>query len=1413
MHIRDLNKVIPILLVLVVCSVFFSRAVHGATYTVSELLPTPLDVAPVTTTIAWDRTDTGYPNDDDKVLVNIGFPFTFKDVAYNQVRILTNGVLHFGANQRFHRVFNNVQLPTGSADRFIAPYWDDLVDDSQSSVTYGTKGSAPSRSFIVTWNNVRAYSNNLRYDFQVVLYENGDIRFRYDNNTANGASATIGIEVDNSDVIQYSYNSSSVRTDFDLFFRNSLLNLPDAEFDMRMDEIEWTGAANEVLDASANGLHGTIQNGLMNSDSSPALAGNPGTCRYGEFNGANQYINIPDNNVLDMTSSFTVSAWIKIDSLPGSGLKTILSKDENYEFHVKPNGTINWWWQTSSPGATRQFDSTGSISPGVWTHIAIRHQANNQSIFINGQASGSATFTGSPIANSDPLQIGADQGAGNREFNGNIDEVRIFSEALSDAQMITLASETHFCRLANPGCSAAFPDALSSYNDGILSFLESGNDVNSPDNVLQFSAISPSSNSFCNGANCVADAGNPVSEIDFGTFPDTSAFTQDFTLADNNTGTLGSGGQQQYDTVSIGQSATMGVNASVSTYYIDRLTIGRSSTINLRSGDYWVKTLEIERDAKLNVVGGGTARLFIQDDASFERNIWFNPNDGFGLTGDTSQLLLYAEGDVEFDRNTRFWGGIFVKGDLLLARDALYEGGITANNINIARNTTVNYDATGMANLDFGSLCQSDSCSLGSFEIIQPSVALACPQSRASVSFQAMCDDNVTVKSDYAGVVNLSSSENSETEFYLNSSGGAAVSTLSLTESDNGAGTVYLFHQNENSDLRVSIQDQDSLTSSTAASGTDFRSAGFHVSSPSNFSCGNTESISLSAIGQSENLAGSCSLLTGFTGNKALSAWVRANYEQNGPPVTSSPATPVLLDGIAISNGTQPASTNLSVNFAAGQATLSVAHLDAAQILSLEFAHDDGVAGTPELRGSSGSFVVYPDSLAVSAPAASSACVSGDETCSAFVAAGVDFDLEVEAICADPSNSTATSYQTAFGQSISLGLNLVAPLVDGVNGSLSVTDVSMSAADGGQRTIVNQQVSEVGVFTISAQAPSFFAQAIPATSSVNIGRFVPQQFLMTISSSSFAPACGSFSYLDQEFFFGTAPSLRIMAVNNYGNITQNYEGDFWKLGSELREQGSCNGVSSVKGFCYSDIVAGAAGFRAPNSSQSYGGLSDINGELNMTLHNQSFDAFSYQRSAGVNIAPFDADIGLTIELLDQDGVAGTQTLPNIGFAGDSDAGGVNFNANNDLLIRQGRWKMENAYGPETQALAMEAHAQYFSLLNRYELNADDSCTNLPNAVITLNGSASASPVSVASGSTSFTHNAPLVLGEDKNFSFSSPGAGNIGSVDVEVDLSAYPWLQYDWNQDGSLDNHPSVKATFGQYRGHDRIIYWRELSN
>ena len=53
----------------------------------------------------------------------------------------------------------------------------------------------------------------------------------------------------------------------------------------------------------------------------------------------------------------------------------------------------------------------------------------------------------------------------------------------------------------------------------------------------------------------------------------------------------------------------------------------------------------------------------------------------------------------------------------------------------------------------------------------------------------------------------------------------------------------------------------------------------------------------------------------------------------------------------------------------------------------------------------------------------------------------------------------------------------------------------------------------------------------------------------------------------------------------------------------------------------------------------------------------------------------------------------------------------------------------------------------------------------------------------------------------------APGEGNTGSVQVEYPVPLY-W-QYDFDDDG-VEENPKSTATFGVYRGHDRVIYWQE---
>lgn len=201
----------------------------------------------------------------------------------------------------------------------------------------------------------------------------------------------------------------------------------------------WQGNAGEVRELRGTGLDGR---GVNNPTAEPAKV-----C-YGATLTAGSYIDIPHDPALSVEDEFTVMAWINAAALPSGGdLKTIVSKDENFEYHLNSNGELFWWWNTDS-GATRSFTSGYQLPINTWVHTAITYSRRDgvQRIVVDGVERARQTYTGESLSqNTDPFQIGADQGFGGREFEGQIDEVRLYGRALSDAAILREANRSRPC--------------------------------------------------------------------------------------------------------------------------------------------------------------------------------------------------------------------------------------------------------------------------------------------------------------------------------------------------------------------------------------------------------------------------------------------------------------------------------------------------------------------------------------------------------------------------------------------------------------------------------------------------------------------------------------------------------------------------------------------------------------------------------------------------------------------------------------------------------------------------------------------------------------------------------------------------------------------------------------------------------
>jgi len=160
--------------------------------------------------------------DDDKKNVNIGFSFPFGNTnSTTQVTINSNGALTLSG---VWTAYENQALPSNSKPTIIAPYWDDLNPSNSGTISYGTFGSPGSYRFVASWNNVPHYPSTGSYTFQVVLYENGDIRYRYSNSctSCTGSSATIGVQESGSVYNQHIFNQATLDRTKDILYTRVL---------------------------------------------------------------------------------------------------------------------------------------------------------------------------------------------------------------------------------------------------------------------------------------------------------------------------------------------------------------------------------------------------------------------------------------------------------------------------------------------------------------------------------------------------------------------------------------------------------------------------------------------------------------------------------------------------------------------------------------------------------------------------------------------------------------------------------------------------------------------------------------------------------------------------------------------------------------------------------------------------------------------------------------------------------------------------------------------------------------------------------------------------------------------------------------------------------------------------------------
>jgi len=1173
-----------------------------------------------------------------------------------------------------------------------------------------------------------------------------------------------------------------------------------------LDEGAWTGATGEVKDESGNNIVGTAIGGASTASNNPALpvVGNQGTCRYGSFApSSSQYVQAPHNALLTLQSSFTIGVWVKPLSLPSSGLMSILSKDENYEFHLRPDGTVNWWWQTSNPSATREFNSTQKVTLGQWNHIAIRYTASQQRIYINGSLAGQASLSGTPLANTDPLQLGWDQLAG-RHFNGNMDELRIYRGALSDSEIAALATERHTCQVAmqcvndsfntlgsdwvtsSSGATAYTPTVI----DGRLRLTSNQNNVAT---ATALQRVFPAAGNFLQiqfkyyAYNGSAADGIAVILSDASVTPQPGGYGGSLGYAQLNStpgfagGWLGIGVDEFGNFSSNGEGRQLGPGRQVDSVSLRGSGSGTADYRYLRGTG--TLTPSIDSPGSRTAAPGHTYRITVDARTTGKGLVTVERDTGSGFV-----VLPNLNGfDVFTDSRQR---GLPEQGFYLSLT------GSTGASTNIHE-------------IDDFQVCadQIDAVAqqIHHFDLSYSTPSLTCNPQDVTVRacLNADCSklytDEVTVALTANGAV-WQVANNRLT--FSEGVGTAKVQATRIGESTIGVGG--------STPPALSFSTTTCSTPGCKLTGVE---SGFVFDVPTLIANKPQADIWVRAVKADPRDPQKC--VAGFAGgNKTIG--FNATYEN---PVTGTRS--VSVNGESVRTTTQSAATTytpVSLKFdAEAKASMTVSYSDAGMMkLNAYYAPSEGNERGLEMRGSD-LFVSKPYGIHIetdiykraAAARCNEATIAG---CPVFVAAGDQFPVRFRAVGWDGTDELRTA--EALKNNIStpnfslshangafkLMHSLVAPQGGNV-GELGV--MAYDHAFGEISTVAGQTISEVGIFQLTTglnQNVNYFGETVDGGTSNLIGRFIPARLGVT-AEASLAPSCGTaFSYQGQPMGFvpGFEPHATVTAYNRGNGITTNYDREpFWRLGAPVRDP-------------YRSIVVGkpALNGRLLTSGTASMTVVGANNGDGARLYRWTGEQLTYAPAVipSSDDLPFTAAVEQTItaasltDLTDADGACYTA-------AGGGSCQPFTYAFKPGSEVRLGRLKVGNAHGSELHGLDLPMTVESWQAIGA-------GATFLPEGSDACTTGASLDQVSLRNFTGNLAQgnvvsNIGALNGGIGLISLSAPGQGKHGSA--QVALPNMPsWLLYDWNGDGAREE-PSGLATFGIFEGAKPLIFRREL--
>ncbi len=155
------------------------------------------------------------------------------------------------------------------------------------------------------------------------------------------------------------------------------------------------------------------------------------------FDGTDDYASTSSNSVLDTSGPFTISLWAYPLSDGEGGFGALLGKSGNISIYQATNDSIEVCQEGASCAATVAYSGNNALVNNRWSHIVVTHNGSGSyNFYSNGTLTNGVDISGPDTNTSQPLIFGGSSTSSPFNYNGLLDDVKIYNYVRTSIQII-----------------------------------------------------------------------------------------------------------------------------------------------------------------------------------------------------------------------------------------------------------------------------------------------------------------------------------------------------------------------------------------------------------------------------------------------------------------------------------------------------------------------------------------------------------------------------------------------------------------------------------------------------------------------------------------------------------------------------------------------------------------------------------------------------------------------------------------------------------------------------------------------------------------------------------------------------------------------------------------------------------------